>query len=113
VQTKVFDRMVSERQRVAEAFRSQGQGQSAEILGKKERELKTIRSEAYRQAQEIRGRADAEAAAIYAEAYKADPEFYKFVKTLESYETTVDENTWLLLSTDADYARQLTTMKGN
>jgi membrane protease subunit HflC len=112
VQTKVFDRMVSERRRVAEAFRSQGQGMSAEILGKKERDLKTIRSEAYRQAQEIRGRADGEAAAIYAEAYKADPAFYRFVRTLESYEETVDENTWLLLSTDADYARQLTTMKG-
>jgi modulator of FtsH protease HflC len=113
VQTKVFDRMISERRMVAEAFRSRGQGQSAEILGKKERELKTIQSEAYRQAQEIRGRADGEAAAIYAEAYKADPEFYKFTKTLESYERTVDGNTWLLLSTDADYARQLTTMKGN
>jgi modulator of FtsH protease HflC len=113
VQAKVFDRMISERRMVAEAFRSRGQGQSAEILGKKERELKTIQSEAYRQAQEIRGRADAEAAAIYADAYKVDPEFYKFVKTLESYERTVDENTWLLLSTDADYARQLTTMKGN
>ena len=113
VQTKVFDRMVSERRRVAEAFRSQGQGMSAEILGKKDRDLKTIRSEAYRQAQEIRGRADGEAAALYAEAYKADPGFYRFVKTLESYEITVDENTWLLLSTDADYARQMTTMKGD
>jgi membrane protease subunit HflC len=112
VQTKVFDRMISERRRVAEQFRSRGQGMFAEILGKKDRDLKTIRSEAYRQAQEIRGRADGEAAAIYAEAYKVDPEFYRFVKTLESYETTVDENTWLLLSTDADYARQLTTMKG-
>jgi modulator of FtsH protease HflC len=113
VQTKVFDRMISERRRVAESYRSRGQGMFAEILGKKDRDLKTIRSEAYRQAQEIRGRADGEAAAIYAEAYKADPEFYKFTKTLESYERTVDENTWLLLSTDAEYARQLTTMKGS
>ena len=112
VQAKVFDRMISERRRVAESYRSRGQGMYAEILGKKERDLKTIRSEAYRQAQEIRGRADGEAAAIYAEAYKADPEFYRFTKTLESYELTVDKDTWLLISTDADYARQLTTMKG-
>jgi len=111
VQAKVFDRMISERRRVAEAFRSQGQGQSAEILGKKERELKTIRSEAYRQAQEVRGRADGEAAAIYADAYKADPEFYRFLKTLESYEQTIDENTWLLLTTDADYAKHFATMR--
>jgi len=113
VQAKVFDRMISERRQVAESFRSRGQGMFAEILGKKDRDLKTIRSEAYRQAQEIRGRADGEAAALYAEAYKADPGFYKFVKILESYEITVDENTWLLLSTDADYARQMTTMKGD
>jgi len=112
VQAKVFDRMISERRRVAEAFRSHGQGMSAEILGKKDRDLKTIRSEAYRQAQEIRGFADAEAASIYAAAYRTDPEFYRFVKTLESYEHTVDENTWLLLSTDADYAKQLARMKG-
>jgi membrane protease subunit HflC len=111
VQAKVFDRMISERRRVAEAFRSQGQGQSAEILGKKERELKTIRSEAYRQAQEVRGRADGEAAAIYADAYKADPEFYRFLKTLESYEQTIDENTWLLLTTDSDYSKHFATMR--
>lgn len=113
VQAKVFDRMISERKLVAERFRSSGQGLYAEILGKKERDLKTIRSEAYRQAQEIRGRADGEAAAIYAEAYRVDPEFYRFTKTLESYERTVDRDTWLLLSTEADYARQLTTMKGD
>ena len=113
VQVKVFDRMISERRRVAEAFRSQGQGLSAEILGKKERELKNIQSGAYRKSQEIKGRADAKAAGIYATAYKTDPEFYKFLKTLESYEQTIDENTWLLLTTDADYIHHLSKMKGS
>lgn len=111
VQAKVFDRMISERKRVAEAFRSQGRGKSAEILGQTEKELKEIRSGAYKTAQEIKGRADAEAAAIYAEAYQKDPEFYTFVKTLESYGQTVDENTWLLLSTEADYAQILRKMR--
>ncbi len=111
VQTKVFDRMVSERKRVAEAFRSQGRGRSAEILGQTEKELKKIQSEAYRTAQEIMGRADAEAAAIYASAYQRDPELYNFLKTLESYRQTIDESSWLVLSTDADYARHLRTMK--
>jgi regulator of protease activity HflC (stomatin/prohibitin superfamily) len=113
VQVKVFDRMISERRRVAEAFRSQGQGLSAEILGKKERELKNIQSGAYRKSQEIKGRADAKAAGIYATAYKTDPEFYKFLKTLESYEQTIDEDTWLLLTTDADYIHHLSKMKGS
>jgi membrane protease subunit HflC len=113
VQTKVFERMISERRRVAEAFRSQGQGLSAEILGGKARELKNINSDAYRQSEEIRGVADAKAAAIYAEAYERDPELYEFLKTLESYRATVDENTWLLLTTDADYARRLSKMTGS
>ncbi len=112
VRAKVFDRMISERKRVAEAFRSQGQGLSAEILGRMEKELKTIRSEAYRRAQEIRGRADAEAARIYADAYNVDPEFYEFVKTLQSYEKTFDEETWLLMTTESDYARRIRRMSG-
>ena len=111
VQEKVFDRMISERKRVAEAFRSQGQGLSAEILGKMEKELKTIRSGAYRKTQEIMGRADAEAAAIYAEAYRVNPELYGFLKTMESYEKTVDKESWLLLTTNADYTRYLQGMK--
>ncbi|MCP4198765.1 MAG: protease modulator HflC [Proteobacteria bacterium] len=111
VRDKVFDRMISERKRVAEAFRSQGRGRAAEILGRTEKELKKIQSEAYRQSEEIKGHADAQAAAIYARAYKRDPELYNFLKTLESYEHTVNEDTWMLLSTDADYARHLRTMK--
>lgn len=112
VQTKVFDRMVSERKRVAEAFRSQGRGRSAEILGRTEKELKKIRSEAYRRSEEIMGRADGEAAAIYANAYRRDPELYNFLKTLESYRETVDETSWIVLTTEADYASYLQKMKG-
>jgi len=111
VQAKVFDRMISERRRVAEAYRSQGQGLSAEILGQKDREYKSIRSEAYKQAEEIKGRADGEAAAIYAKAYNKDPELYQFLKTMESYQLAIDEETWLLLTTEADYARFMSRMK--
>ena len=78
VQAKVFDRMISERKRIADRHRSEGQGKSAEIRGKKERELKVIESEAYRKAQEIMGRGDAEATAIYAAAYNRDRELYRF-----------------------------------
>ena len=107
VQRKVFDRMIAERQRIASKYRSEGDGESAKIRGQKERELKGITSEAYRQAQEIKGRADAEATRIYARAYNADPEFYSFMKTLETYRTTIDENTSLLLTTDSEYFKYL------
>jgi len=107
VQKKVFDRMVAERQRIAAKYRSEGDGKSAEIRGQKERELKRIQSEAYRRAQELKGAADAEATRIYARAYNLDPEFYSFMKTLETYRITIDTGTTLLLTTESDYLKYL------
>ncbi|MGD2295583.1 MAG: protease modulator HflC [Candidatus Aminicenantes bacterium] len=107
VQRKQFDRMISERQRIAAKYRSEGDGKSAEIRGEKERELKRITSEAYRTAQEIQGKADAEATRIYAQAYNLDPEFYQFMKTLETYIASLDKETWMLLSTDAEFLKYL------
>ncbi len=107
VQAKVFDRMISERKRIADRHRSEGQGKSAEIRGKKERELKVIESEAYRKTQEIMGRGDAEATGIYASAYNRDRELYRFLRTMETYRATIDKDSWLVLSTDADLFRYL------
>jgi membrane protease subunit HflC len=107
VQRKVFDRMIAERKRIASKYRSEGDGKSAEIRGQKERELKKIVSEAYRKAQEIKGKADAEATRIYAQAYNADPEFYQFLKTLETYRAALEKETWLLLSTDSEFFKYL------
>ena len=107
VERKQFDRMISERQRIASKYRSEGDGKSAEIRGQKEKELLKIQSEAYRTAQEVKGKADAEATAIYADAYNRDPEFYQFMKTLEVYRTIMDKETWLLLSTDAEFLKYL------
>ncbi len=107
VQRKVFDRMIAERQRIASKYRSEGDGKSAEIRGQKERELKRITSEAYQKAQEIKGKADAEATLIYARAYNADPDFYQFLKTLETYRTTFQKETWLILSTDSEFLKYL------
>lgn len=107
VQRKVFDRMISERRQIASKYRSEGDGESAKIRGEKERELKRIQSGAYRRAQEIKGEADAEAIRIYALAYNLDPEFYQFMKTLETYISSMDKETWLLLSTDAEFLKYL------
>ena len=107
VRREVYSRMVSERNRIAEQFRSEGAGEAARINGERERELSTIRSEAYREAQEIKGKADAKAADIYAKAYNGDPEFYRFLKTMEVLKQTMDANTVLLLSTDGEFLRYL------
>ena len=107
VQRNVYERMISERQRIAERFRSEGAGESARINGDKERQLKEITSAAYREAQGIKGKADAEAARIYAKAYNRDPEFYRFLKTMETYRATIDPETTLVLTTDGDFYRYL------
>jgi membrane protease subunit HflC len=107
VRLEVYSRMISERQRIAEQFRSEGAGESARINGERERELKEITSEAYRQAQEVKGQADAEAADIYAAAYNGDPDFYRFLKTMEVLRETLDSTTVLVLSTDDDFLRYL------
>ena len=107
VRKRVYERMISERKKVAAQFRSEGEGEKADILGQMDKELKSITSEAYRQAEEIRGKADAEAAAIYASAYGKDREFYTFLRTLESYRKAVGKNGKLVLTTDSDFYRYL------
>ena len=111
VQRKVFDRMISERKRIAERYRSEGDGKSAEIRGQREREAKRIESEAYRQGQETMGKADAEATQIYAAAYNRDPAFYQFVKTLDTYREIMGRETVLILSTDAEFLKFLRQSK--
>ena len=111
VQAKVFERMISERNKIAAKYLSEGEGDSSEILGKMQRELDQIQSEAYQTAQEIKGKADATAISIYANAYNRDPEFYEFLKTLETYEKTIDNKNTLIMTTDSDYYKFLKTMK--
>jgi len=106
VRRQVETRMISERQSIAARFRSEGQGKSQEILGDMERQLQTIRSEAERQAAEIRGKADGEATKIYGEAFGADPEFYAFFRTLESY-FALGENSTLMIDSDSEFFRYI------
>jgi membrane protease subunit HflC len=102
----VENRMIAERQSIAARFRSEGEGKSQEILGDMERQLRGISSEAARKAQEIIGKADAEATRIYGRAFGADPEFYAFFRTLESYDA-IGENTTLMIKADSDFFRYL------
>ena len=107
VRKRVYERMISERKKVAAQYRSEGEGEKADILGQMEKELKKISSESYRKAVEIRGDADAQATTIYAAAYNQEPDFYRFLRTLESYQKTVKENNRLILSTDSAYYKLL------
>lgn len=111
VEAKVFERMISERKRIAALYRSEGQGEALRIEGNMTEELKTIESEAYRQVQEIEGQADAKATAIYANAHNRDPELYRMLKSLESYQKAVDEDTWMVLSTESEFYRGLKEMR--
>jgi len=107
VQQKVFERMTSERKRIAERSRSEGQGKAAEIRGQKERDVLAASSEGYKKAQEKKGTADATSTAIYARAYGRDPEFYQFMKSMETLQSSLDEKSWLLLSTDSELLKYL------
>lgn len=110
VLTGIYRRMISERQQIAQRFRSEGEGEAARILGRKERDLREVESVAYKQVQQTRGEADAEATRIYAEAYDKTPqarEFYGFVKTMETWRTSLGASTNLVLSTDSDLFRLL------
>lgn len=111
VRLKVYDRMISERKRIAAEKRSLGEGQKAEIMGKVGKELKEILSSANREAEEIKGKADAEASKIYADAYNQDPEFYSFTKSMESYKAAVGQNTNLIISSDSEFYKFFQKLK--
>ena len=107
VREKVYERMISERNKVAAQYRSEGEGTKAEILGEMEKDLRRIYSEALKKSAEIKGEADAKAAKIYADAYSKNPEFYRFYRSLESLEKVINSNNRLVLSTDSDLFKYL------
>lgn len=110
VRDRVYDRMISERNRIADQFRSEGQGEARKLLGNKERDLAQIQSEALREAEQIRGRADAEATNIYAAAFNRNRQtrdLYDFLRTMESFEKSLDDKTTLIITTNSDFYRYL------
>ena len=107
VQDKLFNRMISEQNMIAEKYRAQGQGSKQEILGKQIQKEKELMSSAYLKSQEIIGKADAEAMDIYAKSYGKDADFYNYYKTLETYKKTLDPSTLFILSTDNKFLKFL------
>ena len=110
VRTQVYERMKSERYRIADKFRAEGQGEASKINGEKERDLKTIQSAAFRQAEEIMGKADARATSVYAGAYNqsaSSRDLYSFVKSMETLEQTFDTTTTVIISTNSELYKYL------
>ncbi len=114
VREQVYERMKSERYRIADKFKSEGQGEASRINGEKERELQTVQSEAFKEAEQIKGKADAKAAVIYASAYdrsSSSRELYAFLKSMETFQKTFDSTTSVILSTNSELYKYLKSMK--
>ncbi len=111
VQQAVFERMITERKRIAERSRSEGQGRAAEIRGQKERDVLAATSVGYRTAEELKGKADATATSVYARAFNRDPSFYEFFKSMETLKATLGKDVTVILSTDSDLLRFMKTSR--
>lgn len=105
----IYKRMEAERNQQAKKYRAEGREKSLEITSQADQEKTIILAEAYRKSEELKGEGDAQALVIYADAYNRDPEFYKFMKTLEAYETIMDKKTKVILSTDSELWNMLQT----
>ncbi len=103
----VFSRMKAEREQMAKKYRSEGSEEAAKIRADAEKEQKILLSEAYKQAQQLKGEGDAEAIKIYAQAFSKDPQFYEFIRALETYEKTIDEKTTLVLPSNSEILKYL------
>ncbi len=103
----IFARMEAERERIAKQYRAEGKEESAKIIAETEREKTVILAEAYKEAQQLQGEGEAESIRIYAESFNQDPEFYQFLRTLESYENSFSDNTTILLSPDNEYIKYI------
>ncbi len=111
VRKKVYARMIAERKRIAEQYRAEGAGEAARIAGEKDRQLKTITSEAYKTAKEIKGKAEAEASRIYAKAYQQDPEFFDFLRSLDTYKKALRKNTTLVISSKSELLKYMSNIQ--
>lgn len=112
VSKAVFDRMKAEREKEASRHRAEGKEKATGIEAETDREVAEILANAYKEAETIKGEGDSEAMRIYAEAYGQDQEFFLFLKSLETYEKVLDENSTVVLSTDSDLFRYLESMEG-
>jgi membrane protease subunit HflC len=111
VRQAVYNRMIAERNQIAEKYRAEGKGEASNIRGEKEKELQVITSQAYKTSQILKGEADAKATQIYADAYSVDVDFYEFLKAMDVYKKTMTKESTLILSTDSDFMKYFKGVK--
>jgi len=107
VQSSVYARMQAERQRIAKKYRAEGEEQAREIRADVNKEAQIVLAKSYEQAQKLMGEGDAQATAIYASAYEKDPEFYSFMRRLETYEQSLGTGTTIVLDAGSDLLKYL------
>ena len=111
VRQAVYNRMIAERNQIAEKYRAEGKGEASNIRGEKEKELQVIKSQAYKTSQTLKGEADATATQIYADAYSVDPDFYEFLKAMDVYKETMTKDSTIVLSTNSDFMKYFKGIK--
>ena len=107
VRATVYDRMISERLRIARLYDSEALEEKNRILGQTQKELDQIEGEMEQKTAEIRGEADAQVIELTAEAYGRSPDFYEFLRRLEVLKVTIDRDSRLILSTESDLFQML------
>ncbi|HAX45297.1 MAG TPA: protease modulator HflC [Nitrospina sp.] len=107
IANSIFNRMRTERQRIAMEYRSEGKEESTKIRAETDKEKTILIAEAYKQEQTVRGEGDGQATKIYAEAFERDPKFYSFIRSMEAYKKSLKSDTTILLSEDSEFLRFL------
>jgi len=107
VQASVFARMDAERMRIAKRYRSEGEEEVAKIRAATDKDRTIILARAYETSEIIRGEGDRESTKIYAQAYGRDPEFYRFLRSLEAYKRIFPQQTTIILSADSNFLQYL------
>jgi membrane protease subunit HflC len=107
----VFARMRAERERIARQYRAEGEETAIKLRAEADRQRDELLAAAYRDAEKLKGDGDAQAARIYGQAYSKNPEFYKFLRTLDSYRKILNDKTSIVLSADSELLKLLTQGK--
>ncbi|MEL0198789.1 MAG: protease modulator HflC, partial [Gammaproteobacteria bacterium] len=114
VNDSVYNRMRTERERLAQELRAQGNEIAEELRATADKERTIILANAYKISEELRGEGDATAANIYADAFNEDPEFYEFTRSLKAYQMSFkNKSDVLLIDPDSDFFKYLDSSKGN
>ncbi len=107
IANSIFNRMRTERERIAKEYRSEGNEESTKIRATTDKEKTILIAEAYKQEQTVRGEGDAKAIKVYADALQKDPKFYSFIRSMEAYKNSLKTDTTILLSEDSDFLKFL------